>query len=48
MDIHDPNMLLTDLYLERALSVIEGLDCHILEDFDLISAAKYRLFFFRY
>jgi len=42
MDIHDPELFLTDKYLNRALSVIEGLDCHILENFDIISAAKKR------
>ena len=42
MDIHDPELFLTDKYLNRALSVIEGLDCHILENFDIISAAKQR------
>ena len=42
LDVHDPKLFLTDTDLERALSVIEGLDCHILYDYDLISAAKER------
>lgn len=47
MDIHDPNLFLTDEYLHRALSVIEGLNCHILDSYDLISEASRRkkLFF---
>ena len=42
LDIHDPQLFLTNVYLNRALEVIEGLDCNILEDFDIISAAKKR------
>lgn len=47
MDIHDPKLFLTDEYLRRALSVIEGLNCHILDKYDLISEASRRkkLFF---
>ena len=47
LDAHDPECFLTDTYIEQALSVIEGLDCIILEDFDIIEAAKKRkeLFF---
>ena len=42
MDIHDPQKFLTDLYLERALSVIRDLNCNVLYDFDLVQAAEKR------
>ncbi len=42
LDIHDPALFDTDLYLNRALSVIEGLNCNVLEDFDLVQAASER------
>ena len=45
LDIHDPSFFLTDKYIERALSVVEGLDIHFLNDdssFDLIEEAKKR------
>lgn len=42
LDIHNPKLFLTDKYLDRALSVIEGLDVRILEDFGLVSAASER------
>lgn len=42
LDIHDPSLFNTDIYLNRALSVIEGLDCNVLEDFDLVQAARER------
>lgn len=42
LDIHDPKLFLTDEYLNRALSVIEGLDCNILYDYDIVSAAAKR------
>ncbi len=42
LDVHDPRIFLTDVYIERVLSVVEGLDCNILEDFDIIEAAKKR------
>ena len=42
LDVHDPKLFQTDLYLDRALSVIEGLDCNILYDFDLVTAAENR------
>ena len=42
MDIHDPQKFLTDLYLERALSVISDLNCNVLYDFDLVQAAEKR------
>lgn len=42
LDVHDPSLFLTDTDLDRALSVIEGLDCNILYDYDLVSAAKER------
>lgn len=42
LDIHDPKLFLTDLYLDRARSVIEGLNCNVDEHFDLISAAQKR------
>ena len=42
LDIHDPKLFLDDTDLNRALSVISDLDCNILEDFDLVEAAKKR------
>ncbi|MCR4951799.1 MAG: histidinol-phosphatase [Solobacterium sp.] len=42
LDVHDPKLFLSDTDLNRARSVIEGLDCRILYDFDLVSAAKER------
>ena len=42
LDIHNPKLFLTDKYLDRAMSVLDGLDCNILYDFDLVSAAKER------
>ena len=42
LDIHDPKLFLTDLYIDRALSVCEGLDINFLWDYDLVSAAKKR------
>ena len=42
LDVHDPKLFLTDTDLNRALSVIEGLDCHILYDYDLVEAANKR------
>ena len=42
LDIHDPALFLSDRDLNRALSVIEGLDCMVIEDFDIIAAAKKR------
>lgn len=42
LDVHDPKLFLSDTDLNRALSVIEGLDCHILYDYDLAAAASER------
>lgn len=42
LDIHDPNLFLTDEYVNRALSVVNGLNLNIIEDFDIISAARER------
>lgn len=42
LDVHNPRVFLTDVYLERALSVLDGLDCNILYDFDLVKAAEKR------
>ena len=42
LDIHDPALFLTDKYINRALAVIEGLDCNVVEDYDLIAAAAKR------
>lgn len=42
LDIHNPEYFLTDKYLNRALSVVEGLPLNIQTDYDLISAAKER------
>ncbi len=47
MDIHDPELFLTDRYLKRALSVTEGLDLNIPENYDLTAeAAKRKKLFF--
>ena len=46
LDIHDPQLFLTDTDLNRAMSVIEGLDINLLEDFDLIEAARSRKKYF--
>ena len=47
LDIHDPKLFFTDEYINRALSVVEGLDLNIVYDIDLVSEAKKRkkLFF---
>jgi histidinol-phosphatase (PHP family) len=42
LDVHDPKLFLDDTDFDRALSVIDGLNCHILYDYDLVSAAKQR------
>jgi histidinol-phosphatase (PHP family) len=42
LDVHDPKLFLNNTDLDRAMSVIEGLNCHILYDYDLVSAAKDR------
>ena len=42
LDIHDPSLFSTDEYINRALSVVNGLDLNIIENFDIISAAKER------
>lgn len=42
LDIHNPVHFLEDTWLDRALSVVEGLDLNILEDFDLVAEAKKR------
>ena len=42
LDIHDPSLFSTDEYIQRALSVIEGLPCHIIENYPLIEEAKKR------
>ncbi len=42
LDIHDPSLFLTDDLLNRALSVVVGLDLNILYDFDLPAAAVER------
>ena len=42
LDIHDPGLFKTDKYINRALSVIEGLDCNIISNYDLVKAAKKR------
>lgn len=42
LDVHDPQLFLTDEYIRRALSVIEGLDCRIIEDIDLVAEAAER------
>ncbi len=42
LDIHDPKLFETDLYIERAMSVCEGLDINWLRDFDLVAAAAER------
>lgn len=47
LDVHDPDLFLTDKDLNNALEAVEGLDLNILYDYDLISEAKKRkkLFF---
>jgi histidinol-phosphatase (PHP family) len=42
LDVHDPKLFLNDTDLNRALSVVEGLDLNFLEDFDLPAAASRR------
>ena len=42
LDVHDPELFLIDEYLNRALSVIEGLNCNIIEDFDMVHEAEKR------
>ena len=42
LDVHDPSLFLTDLYINRCLEVIEGLDVNLLYDYDLIAEAKKR------
>ncbi len=42
LDIHDPKLFHTDEYINRALSVIEGLDCNIVDNYDLITEAAKR------
>ena len=39
LDIHKPELFLTDKYLDRALSVVKDLPLTILEDYDLPAAA---------
>lgn len=46
LDVHDPNLFLTDTDLNRALSVVEGLDLNFLTDYDLVSAASERKKYF--
>ena len=46
LDLHDPELFLTDEYLNRAMSVCEGLDLNIKYDYDLIADAKRRKFNF--
>ena len=42
LDVHDPKLFQTDTDLNRALSVVEGLDINWLNDYDLVSSAKKR------
>lgn len=42
LDIHDPKLFFTDEYVNRALSVVEGLYLNIVYDLDLVSEAKKR------
>lgn len=42
LDIHDPLLFKTDEYINRAMSVLDGLGCNIIEDYDMIEAAKSR------
>lgn len=45
LDIHKPERFLMDVYVERALSIVDGLNIHFLNDdpsFDLIEEAKKR------
>ena len=42
LDVHDPKLFLDDTDLNRSLSVVEGLDCNILYDYDLAADASRR------
>jgi histidinol-phosphatase (PHP family) len=42
LDVHEPDLFLTDKYINRCLDVIEGLDIHLLEHYDLIGEAAKR------
>lgn len=42
LDVHNPELFKTDTDLNRALSVVEGLDLNFLTDYDLASSAKKR------
>lgn len=47
LDVHEPALFLTDKYLNRALSVVSGLDLNILDNYDLTTeAAKRKKLFF--
>ena len=42
LDVHNPKRFLDDTNLNRAMSIVEGLDIRFLEDYDLVEAAKKR------
>ena len=42
LDVHDPKQFLTEQNLNRALSVVEGLDLNFVQDIDLVGEAKKR------
>lgn len=42
LDIHDPLLFRTDEYIDRALSVVEGLPLNIISEYEMIEAAKAR------
>lgn len=42
LDVHNPDLFLDDTDLNRALSVVEGLNLNILYDYDLVAEAKKR------
>jgi len=42
LDIHDPNLFHTDEYLNKALAVIENLNCNVIYEYELIEKAKER------
>ena len=42
LDIHDPKYFFTDEYINRALSVIEDLDCNVVDEYELVEKAKIR------
>ena len=42
LDIHDPKDFSTDKYIDSAMSVINDLNCNLINEYDLIEKAKER------